>query len=331
MERNPARFPLLPCLLLALLGGSANAQGVADTFARPVAWQIALEREGFSPGIIDGKPGAKTELATREYQRYAGLPPSGRLDEATAKALAIDEITPFNLYRVTAEDLAGIAPELHDWNQKAAQSYLGYYSALDALAEKFHTSKRFLQAINPEVVFDTVKPGSVILAPRVLDPVKLSFRSLRVDLGKKVIFLIGADGRTTGLVHCSIAANVAKRPSGEGQVVVVAPNPNYTFNPESWPEVHNVARTLLIPPGPRNPVGLYWIGLNLPGYGIHGTPIPENIGKTGSHGCFRLANWDAVRLGSVVRVGMRVEFISESGQRPTTAPTTRRATTQTAR
>jgi len=92
-------------------------------------------------------------------------------------------------------------------------------------------------------------------------------------------------------------------------VVAVALNPNYTFRPEMWPEVkEKITGPLTIPPGPRNPVGRCWVALSLPGYGMHGTPNPELIGKTGSHGCFRLANWDAVRLGKMVESGNRVRF-----------------------
>ncbi len=89
-------------------------------------------------------------------------------------------------------------------------------------------------------------------------------------------------------------------------------NPEYTFKPESWPEVKGIDRCLTIPPGPRNPVGVCWIGLSKRGYGIHGTPQPELIGKTGSHGCFRLTNWDILRLADLVRVGTEVRFVDSS-------------------
>jgi lipoprotein-anchoring transpeptidase ErfK/SrfK len=77
-----------------------------------------------------------------------------------------------------------------------------------------------------------------------------------------------------------------------------------------WPDVHDVTQTLQIPPGPRNPVGLAWVGLDLPGYGIHGTPKPELIGKTGSHGCFRLTNWDALKFAGLVQVGIPVKVVN---------------------
>ena len=73
----------------------------------------------------------------------------------------------------------------------------------------------------------------------------------------------------------------------------------------------NVRHKLTIRPGPNNPVGLVWIDLTAPTYGIHGTPEPTNIGKTESHGCIRLTNWDAVDLAAMVRSGTVVKFDDE--------------------
>ena len=58
------------------------------------------------------------------------------------------------------------------------------------------------------------------------------------------------------------------------------------------------------PPGPNSPVGVVWIDLSKPHYGIHGTPVPSTIGKTTSHGCIRLTNWDATELAKLVTPGM---------------------------
>jgi len=65
----------------------------------------------------------------------------------------------------------------------------------------------------------------------------------------------------------------------------------------------------MLRPGPNNPVGVAWIGLDKPGYGMHGTPSPEQVGRTESHGCFRLANWDAEYLVKLVWIGMPVEIV----------------------
>jgi lipoprotein-anchoring transpeptidase ErfK/SrfK len=123
--------------------------------------------------------------------------------------------------------------------------------------------------------------------------------------------LHGYDAQTNLLLHfpCSIAARVEKRPLGRLTVVTAAALPNYTFNPELFPEsaeARALNRKLTLPPGPNNPVGVAWIGLDRPGYGIHGTPRPEDVGRTESHGCFRLANWDAALLLRLVWPGLPV-------------------------
>ena len=130
-----------------------------------------------------------------------------------------------------------------------------------------------------------------------------------ISLGGKV--LEAFDANTNLLAHfpCSIAQRVEKRPVGELHVAAIAPNPNYTFDPDVFPEsaeARQLKTKLILPPGPNNPVGVAWISLDKPGYGMHGTPSPEQVGRTESHGCFRLANWNAEYLIKLVWVGMPV-------------------------
>lgn len=287
-------------------------EGVPTELSAKLAWQIALEREGFSPGLIDGKIGGKTKIATTYFQAAHDLPKTGVLDEATLAELRPDPAMAFVSYSVVQSDLEGITPATKDWVAKSQMAKLGYFSVLDGLAEKFHTSQGMLKTLNPSVDFEALEVGTPLrvpgIAPAAATP-KASY--LTVDLPRKMILVMNAEDRVVALFHCSIAAKVEKRPAGETTVIANHPNPNYTFDPQYWPEVTDVDRKLIIPPGPRNPVGLCWIGLNLPGYGMHGTPWPEMIGKSGSHGCFRLANWDALRLSKMVKLGMTVKFVGD--------------------
>ena len=302
-------------ILVAFFASTLSAIAADDPSSLPerLAWQIALDREGFSPGLVDGKIGAKTRTATEEFQSARGLPQTGQLDAATINALKVDPDTAITEHLVEASDLRGITPFTNDWIERASQDRMGYYSPLDGLAERFHTSKALMQSLNPSVSFDGLSPGTPLRVPAVLEPVSMRAASLSVDLQRKLIFALDAAGRPIAMFHCSIAAKAEKRPSGQTRVIVVVQSPDYTFDPESWPEVREVTRKLRIPPGPRNPVGLAWIGLDLPGYGMHGTPQPEMIGKSGSHGCFRMANWDAIRLAKMVRVGTLVSFAGDDG------------------
>ncbi|MFO0973990.1 MAG: L,D-transpeptidase [Phycisphaerae bacterium] len=188
------------------------------------------------------------------------------------------------------------------------------------MAERGHCTRALLARLNPGKSLDGLAVGDVLTLPNVAtEPPLARAARLVVNLAVKQVQPVARDGRALGLFHCSIAKHKEKRPSGRCTVKVVSPDPVYVFDPKMWPEVKGVDRKLVIPPGPRNPVGQFWIGLSLPGYGIHGTPEPELIGKTGSHGCFRLANWDAVRLGRMVRPGIPVEFVNSAAAPDETA------------
>jgi len=283
--------------------------GPAEEWRTQLAWQIALDRVGFSGGIIDGKIGPKTRLATREFQRAQGLPATGRLDAPTSEALGADPQKAVGIYTVQAADLAALGPVPKTWPEKSKLARLAYPSLDELLAEKFHCSRALLSRLNPGKEIAQLKAGETIQAPAVAEsPPIARAEALDVSLGEKAIRARGKAGEVVGLFHCSIAADKDRLPSGTATVVVISENPAYTFDPRMWPEVKDVAQKLTIPPGPRNPVGLCWIGLSLPGYGMHGTPMPEMIGKTGSHGCFRLTNWDALRLAKMIRVGTPVSF-----------------------
>jgi lipoprotein-anchoring transpeptidase ErfK/SrfK len=296
---------------LLMAASSALAEVKLDAATREaLSWQIALEREGFSPGIIDGKSGAKSALATAEFQTRMGLNVTGPLDAATREALGIGLREPLQSYTVAAVDesqVTGTIPQ--DWNLKSKMQFLGYASAADAVAERFHCTRGLLERLNPGANFAVLKEGDVLAVPAIEKGKMVRGSRLQIHLGQKAIRVLDRDGKAIALFHCSIAKDEDKRPTGTANVISVTSNPVYRFDPAMWPEVKNVNQKLLIPPGPRNPVGVCWIALSLSGYGIHGTPTPEMIGKTGSHGCFRLTNWDAQRLGGMVEAGMVVEFV----------------------
>lgn len=276
-----------------------------------VARQAALDHAGFSPGLIDGAIGPKTRLALRTFQQARGLPATGEFDEASDAALSVHERPATIEYVVTSRDLASVGPVPTDWNAKSRLSRLDYESLEALLAERGHCTRAELARLNPGRSFTSLVAGDRILLPNVgrEESPASSAAAVEVDLSARTVRAIDGQGRTLALFHCSIAKYASKRPKGDAVVRKIAWDPEYTFDPKMWPEVRSVKTKLTIPPGPRNPVGLCWIGLSLPGYGIHGTPAPELIGKTGSHGCIRLANWDVLRLAKMIKVDTRVRFV----------------------
>ena len=196
------------------------------------------------------------------------------------------------------------------WLEKSQQTALDYESILELAAEKGRASPNLVRRLNPDVAWTNVLAGTSVQIPDVTNaPTATRAAFVVISLNDKK--LQAFDANTNLLAHfpCSIAARIEKRPAGELHVKAIAPNPDYTFNPEVFPEsaeARQIKTKLILPPGPNNPVGIAWISLDLPGYGIHGTPNPEKVGRTESHGCFRLANWNAEHLLKLVWVGMPV-------------------------
>jgi lipoprotein-anchoring transpeptidase ErfK/SrfK len=311
-------------LALAVAGPGWGAHQASDaepavpaSVRSAVAIQIALEGQGFSPGLIDGSIGAKTRMALAAFQAVSGLPPSGDADEATLRALAPDPRAAFGQTVISPTDPEEVDPPPRDWLERSKKRRLLYPSLSNLIAERAHTTERFLAALNPGRPLADLGPGDLLFVPAASAERRFSgtLERIEIDLERKAIFLFsGKRPVPSGLLFCSIAADPAKAIPGDSRVATVCADPTYTFDPLKWPEVHGIEKKLTIPPGPRSPVGLRWIGLEREGVGIHGSPEPENIGKTGSHGCFRLTNWDAVWLGSLVRTGTPVRILRSASE-----------------
>ena len=271
--------------------------------------QVALARRGISPGSIDAALGSQTRAAISVFQETENLPPSGKLDADTRAKLTLEAPVLTN-YIVTTNDLARLQPLGKTWLAKSQQTALEYETELELVAEKSHSHLELIRRLNPGVNWTNPVAGTVLQIPDVNYPEPTNKAAFVViHLSEK--FLEAFDEDTNLLAHfpCSIAAKAEKRPVGELHVVVVIPKPNYTFDPAIFPEspeARQIGHKLILPPGPNNPVGVAWLGLDRPDYGIHGTPNPEQIGRTESHGCFRLANWDAEYLMKLAWVGMPV-------------------------
>ncbi len=302
--------------------------GVARQLRINLGWQIALEAQDFSPGIIDGSFKRKGLMALDEYAARF-FPGASPFDAKVFQALQVDVDGALANYTITADDAAQVGGPLpEDWNEKSQLKRLNYESLADCISEKFHCSLGLLETLNPGVKLDQLAPDQTLVVPnirpfpeddRAVLPKRSGAAYVTVNLAEKTIRIFDGNDAELALFHCSIAKDKDKLPARDTKVAVIAaPYPNYTFDPKVWPEVHDVTHVLTIPPGPRNPVGLAWTSLDLPGYGIHGTPKPELIGKTGSHGCFRLANWDALKFAAYVREGMAVKIINPD--RPETQP-----------
>ncbi len=297
--------PVIDIKLPPALATLAPAQPVASWLEA----QIALARTGISCGSIDGVSGAQTVVALQAWQESKGLPATGVLDEATTAQLGLT-LPALGQLTLAPEDLARLQPLSPTWLGKSQQTALDYETALELVAERAHASPALIRRLNPAV--DWAKPlAGISLTVPIIGRVKPAgvAAHLHIYLSAHVLEARDAEGGLIAHFPVSIARMAEKRPEGELHVTVVIPNPNYTFDPAVFPESEEgreLGRKLVIPPGPNNPVGVAWVGLDRPGYGIHGTPVPEQVGRTESHGCFRLANWDAQLLLELAWVGLPV-------------------------
>jgi lipoprotein-anchoring transpeptidase ErfK/SrfK len=273
--------------------------------------QILLDRTNFSPGVIDGKGGGNTRKALSAFQEAHDLPTTGQLDPVTWQNLRAaggrQILVP---YTITPQDAAGpFFPIPEDMAEKAKLPALGYSSILELLGERFHATPEFLKQLNPQARFaagEEIRVPNVRAVPTEAMPAAQDVRitvskaasTLTVDNGDDVLFFAPV---TSGSEHDPL-------PLGEWKVKGVARNPSFNYNPDLFWDAEPGETKAKIPAGPNNPVGVVWIDITKEHYGLHGTPEPRTIGKTESHGCVRMTNWDALTVAALVKPGTPVVF-----------------------
>ncbi|MFC3814955.1 L,D-transpeptidase family protein [Lysobacter sp. GCM10012299] len=264
--------------------------------------QILLDRMQFGPGEIDGRWGSNTERAIAAFQRSRNLDASGSLDEATWQALNTDAAPVLVEYRLTAQDIAGPYTALpDDMMAKAALPQLGFASLAEALGERFHASPALLEALNPGA--DLTREGTTLWVPNVQAAEPAKAASVIVDKSDASVMLRDAQGHVYARYPASTGSEHDPLPIGKWTIKGVARDPHFQYNPKLFWDAEPGHKGAKIAPGPNNPVGVVWIDLSKDHYGIHGTPEPGMVGKTESHGCIRMTNWNAATLANAVAPG----------------------------
>jgi lipoprotein-anchoring transpeptidase ErfK/SrfK len=264
--------------------------------------QILLARAHFSCGEIDGKFGSNLQKAVSAFQEERKLQVTGTVDAATWKALQSDVAPALISYTVTTEDLKDpFVPIPSKLMAQAKLDYLGYASALEEMAEKFHSSPDVLRAINPGANFG--EAGRQFTAPNVLVMPPPQAARIVVSKAESSVRAYDAAGALLAFYAATIGSEHDPLPLGEWKINGVARSPKFHYNAELFWDAKDTTDKATLPPGPNNPVGLVWIDLSKDHYGIHGTPEPGKVGHADSHGCIRLTNWDALELATMVRPG----------------------------
>ncbi len=304
-----AGTPALP------LGGDIAGPGVLHA-------QVLLDRAGFSPGIVDGHWGDNVEKAVFFFPASAGLPANGVVDRATFDALsrrAGVSGAPVVAHTLTDEDVSGPFVDIPgDIYQQAELDALAYESLEEKLSERFHAAPALLAQLNPGRDLDVLEAGDSLTVPNVGAAVGEDITGGRRPGGAVARLVISGDGSYLHavdaggrvLMHFPVTLGVGYDPSPQGdyRVTNIARNPQWRYDPALLANVPDDEAPATIPAGPNNAVGLVWMALSEPHYGIHGTSAPASIGYTSSSGCVRLTNWDALTLANAIRPGIDVRF-----------------------
>ena len=296
---------MLPAALALLLLASAGSSGDL------LHLQVLLDRAHFSPGEIDGRDGSNTRRATQAFQRSRGLEATGLPTEETWTALGRDATPALASYTLSESDLAGpftSVPE--DMMEKAKLARLSYSSALEAVAETFHASPELLRRLNPAAAFASA--GETLEVPNVhTQPPGAKAAQIVVSAESRSVTAVDDRGGILAYYPASMGSEHDPLPEGRFEVTRVLKLPPFFYNPDLFWDADEHHAKVKLPPGPNSPVGIVWIDLSKEHYGIHGTPEPANVGKTQSHGCIRLTNWDAAELASLVAEGMPAVMVPE--------------------
>jgi len=270
--------------------------------ARVVRAQILLDRARFSPGEIDGRYGGDLGIAIKGYQQAHHLNPDGIIGAQMWRTLDADHRPLLKTYTITVADLKGpFAPIPTDVQEQARMKWMGYESAVEGLAEKFHVSPRLLAELNPGKNLE--KAGVVVVVPAVeRSPARRAVR-VAVSKSKRTVTAYGVGDTMLAQYPATMGGEHDPLPIGNWKITTVQHNPWFNYDPvHFWNASPNEAAAKL-PPGPRNPAGVVWMGLSKEHYGIHGTPDPGRIRHGESYGCIRLTNWDAADLSHMVVPG----------------------------
>ena len=278
--------------------------------------QIFLDNSDFGPGKIDGRMGEFFRKALVSYKHAHKMRETGAVDQ-----WLLDQVpVPFTTYTIKGDDLAYVGDLPSDHESQAKLKFLPYTSLLEFVAERFHSAEDYIRKLNKDrdLDCDHLEPGDELKVPNVLpfeiEQIKeaqlkenpaLKTRKVYVDTKERLLEVFD-DDQLVCVFPVTPGSKNLPAPVGTWKIVGITTYPWFRYDEGMLNHGVRTEQFYNLPPGPNNLVGVCWMGLNRPGIGLHGTNNPETIGRAASHGCVRLANWDAARVKDLVSVGNTV-------------------------
>ncbi|GAA0312260.1 L,D-transpeptidase family protein [Psychrobacter aestuarii] len=265
--------------------------------------QALLNWNHHGVGAVDGRWGKNTIKAMKAFQEANNLPVTDSMNTDTWQALTQDSALmqqPVLVdYQLTDDDINVKTTKIPSGAEEKAKLEAMYYeSVIEALGEKFHIDTDYLKALNPDSNFAA---GDSIVVYNPGNPNTTPVSRVVADKAAQTLYAYDSNDKMVASYPTTVGSTSTPSPTGTHDVKVKIHKPNYTYTSDE-------GKKSILPPGPNNPVGIVWIGLSKPSYGIHGSPDPERISRQASAGCVRLTNWDALALLGTIEDGATVEF-----------------------
>ncbi|MGP5134218.1 L,D-transpeptidase family protein [Psychrobacter cibarius] len=272
--------------------------------AMTIKMQALLDWNHASPGAIDGGWGMNSKKALINFQTMKGLPATGKMDQKTWDAL--NKNIPANkpvlvTYTITEDDIkTNFASTPAGSEAKSKMKGLYYQDIKEMFGERFHMDVRYLDKLNKNKQY---KAGETITVLNTRAPLKQRINRVVANKADKTLYAYNGD-KLVATYPTTIGSDATPSPQGSFKIINKVKMPWYkaTVGKGADKQIH------MLPPGPNSPVGVVWMGLSKPSYGIHGSPKPEGISRQASAGCVRLTNWDVLEVYANIENGATVEL-----------------------